>query len=253
MSEDDSVLDRAAREPDEVQAYGPLSDQVADIYRPTHEFAAHDSVQLVVFFHGGFWRQRFDRRHVRPLAVALASAGCTVALVEYRRVGAGGTGGWPATFDDARLALQTLAPRLAPCGPMVVGGHSAGGHLALWAAGQPDLTPWARTVALAAVADLQACDDRHLGDDSARALLPGTPATHPEVWRQADPARLPHPAAPVTLIHAADDAIVPLALARSYAATHAGVTVIETEGGHYGLVDPLSPAWPTVRQAFVVP
>ena len=53
---------------------------------------------LVVLLHGGFWKSEWDRRHTRPMARALAEAGCTVATPEYRRVGGGG--GWPVTGDD---------------------------------------------------------------------------------------------------------------------------------------------------------
>ena len=55
---------------------------------------------------------------------------------EYRRTGGPG-GGWPGTFDDVAAAVRGGAgPCVAPavrrrCWP----GHSAGGHLALWAGG----------------------------------------------------------------------------------------------------------------------
>ena len=47
--------------------------------------------------------------------------------IEYRRVGSGG--GYPATLED--VARRWTVPRICP---QVVVGHSAGGHLAAWAA-----------------------------------------------------------------------------------------------------------------------
>jgi acetyl esterase/lipase len=248
VTHDESVLDQPAREPDEVLEYGPLPDQVVDLYR-----GGADPTGLVVFLHGGFWRQRYDRRHARPLAVDLAATGRTVALVEYRRVGAGGSGGWPATFDDVGLALDMLCQRWGSNGPIVVGGHSAGAHLALWAAAPSDLPAWHRTVGLSGVCDLRLSDEAGVGDGAARALLGGGPQELPEVWDLADPCRLPTPSSRVTLVHAIDDAVVPLRLSYSYARAHPGATVVETVGGHFGVIDPTSLAWPTVRDAFVVP
>jgi len=249
VNDDRSVLDRPAAEPDDVLVYGPGPDQVVDVYvgSATHSFVG----PLVVFFHGGFWRQEYDRRHVRPLAHSLARAGCTVALVEYRRVAGGG--GWPATFDDVRLALREVVAARTDAPAVVLGGHSAGGHLALWVAAQPDVPTLARVVALAPVADLLECDARHLGDDAARALLGGPPAQHRRRWGAADPALLPTPAAPVTLIHARDDSLVPITLSRRYADVHRATTVIEVDGGHFAVIDPDSRAWPTVRRAMLVP
>jgi acetyl esterase/lipase len=110
---------------------------------------------LVIFFHGGFWRHEYDRGHTGPLAAALAAEGLTVATPEYRRTGAPG-GGWPGTFDDVVAALRTLpallSARLGPVGPAVLAGHSAGGHLALWAASRSSRVP--AVVGLAPVADL---------------------------------------------------------------------------------------------------
>jgi acetyl esterase/lipase len=249
VSEDESVLEQTARDPDDVLRYGSLPDQVVDLYTG----AAGESSSVVIFLHGGFWRQKYDRRHVRPLAVDLVTAGCTVALVEYRRVGEDGSGGWPATFDDVRSAIDAVCRRREAKGRVVVCGHSAGGHLALWAAAQPDLPVWHRTVGLAAVADLRLCDEAALGEGAARALLGGGPKTHPDVWRSADPCQSGAASSQVTLIHALDDAVVPMALSRSYARAHPGTTVLETTGGHFGVIDPASKAWPTVRDALVVP
>ena len=93
---------------------------------------------MVVFIHGGYWRARYSLDHAGILCQALAEAGFAVWNVEYRRIGQPG-GGWPGTFGDALQAVrhvQSLAATF-PLDPqhIVLMGHSAGGHLALWAAG----------------------------------------------------------------------------------------------------------------------
>jgi acetyl esterase/lipase len=250
VTDDDSVLDQPAPAPDEILTYGRSPDQVIDLYR-SHAQSHDVGVGLVVFLHGGFWRQRYDRTHARPLAVDLAAAGPDVALVEYRRVG--GSGGWPQTVDDVHDGIAHVLDAVRPAGPVVVGGHSAGGHLALWAAATWDGTPWLRTVSLCGVADLIVADRLHLGDDATRAFLGGSPQERPEVWLEADPARLPAPVGEVRLIHAGADASVPIEVARSYLARHPKARLTEVAGDHFVVIDPGSPAWPTVRSAFVVP
>src|SRR5262245_64343849 len=74
---------------------------------------------------------------MEPLAEALAGEGVATWNIEYRRVGNEG-GGWPGTFLDVAHAtdhVKTLAAtHPIDLSRVVVLGHSAGGHLALWAA-----------------------------------------------------------------------------------------------------------------------
>src|SRR5262249_34488464 len=93
---------------------------------------------LAVVIHGGCWRARVATLDsTEPLAEALTHAGVATWNVEYRRVGSPG-GGWPGTFLDVGAAtdyVKTLAQRYPiDLGRVVVVGHSAGAHLALWVA-----------------------------------------------------------------------------------------------------------------------
>ena len=92
---------------------------------------------VIVFIHGGCWLNQFSLDHVSAVSRALANQGLAVWTPEYRRVGDAG-GGWPGTFEDiARsvAALQGMALRHAlDLSRLIVMGHSAGGHLALWLA-----------------------------------------------------------------------------------------------------------------------
>jgi acetyl esterase/lipase len=261
----DDILGRAAPAPDQVLRYGDGAEQVADFWYPAEGLGG---TALIVFLHGGFWRAAYDRVHARPLAVALAAAGYAVVLPEYRRTGQAG-GGWPGTFDDVALAADVL-PGLVPGprpGAVVLGGHSAGGHLALWAAARarlPEGSPWAvvaalvrGVVGLAAVSDLTSCARQRLGRGAAQALMGGGPRRYPERYEAADPARLLPVPVPVGLVHGADDGVVPSQMsvdfARAAAAVGGGGAVsceVLARCGHFELIDPLSAAWPAVLGAF---
>src|SRR6201999_3609366 len=73
----------------------------------------------------------------RPLAADLAARGYTALNLEYRRGGDGG--GWPQTFADVAAGIDLLATLPADTSRIVAVGHSAGGHLATWAAGRAGL------------------------------------------------------------------------------------------------------------------
>ena len=111
--------------------YGAAPEQFGELRLPTGP-GPHP---VVVLIHGGCWRAEYDITHIAPLATALADDGWAVWAIEYRRVGSPG-GGWPGTFVDVGTAIDHLRT-VAKTHPLdlsrvVVAGHSAGGHLALW-------------------------------------------------------------------------------------------------------------------------
>lgn len=240
------VLTRPARGPDATLRYGALAEQLLDVHLPD----GRGDAPVVVLLHGGYWRQEFDRTHTRPLAEALAAEGFVVVTPEYRRVGGGG--GWPTTFDDVRAALAHLGEVAAALPGRVSGddvclvGHSAGGHLALWAALQPGAPAVRRIVALAPVADLYEAYRRRLGEGAVGELMGGGPDTRDEAYRRADAAGLLPTAVPVTVVHGARDDLVPVDLSRKLPVDEY-VELPDVE--HFGLIDPLSSAWPTVLAA----
>jgi len=225
----------------------------------------------VLFFHGGFWRAAYDRRHTGPLAAALVAEGFAVCAPEYRRTGQP-DGGWPGTFDDAAAAADVLpglaaaaADGLIDSSQVLFGGHSAGGHLALWAAARrrlPPTTRWhsattrcAGVVALAAVSDLISGYQQRLGNGAVAELLGGAPGTFPDRYAMADPAVLVPGGVPVRLVHGRDDDVVPCEMSLEYAA-RAGAAgddvacTVPHGAGHFDVIDPLSGAWAQVLQAF---
>lgn len=235
-------------------AYGGSPSQFGDLWLA----AGHARDALVVFFHGGYWRARYDLLHAAPFCQSLAQRGIPVWNVEYRRVGESG-GGWPGTFADVLAALRYL-PELArrhslSLQRVVLCGHSAGGHLALWAgamAAREQATPGLRSVvALAAVSDLHAAWERHLSQDAVVGLLGGSPAEVPERYEAASPTHLLPLGLTQALIHGDADEDVPFDLSRQYVeraralGDDARLVVLPGEG-HFAVIDPESPAWPVV-------
>jgi len=136
------VLDRPAPPPDLTLPYGPQPEHVVDLRLPPQ--AGKRKTPLIVLVHGGFWRPAYDRTHLGPMAHALTAAGYLVAVPEYRRAGMAEEG-WAGTFDDIAMAVDQVvaiaAAHGADTGAITWAGHSAGGHLALWAAARPGLPP----------------------------------------------------------------------------------------------------------------
>jgi acetyl esterase/lipase len=225
--ENRDVLVRLAPAPDLTVTYGPDPDQVADIRLP----AADGPAPLVMLWHGGFWRARWDRAHASPMAADLAGHGLVVANVEYRRTG------WPATFADVAAAadavpelIEQSAPGRIDLSRTVYAGHSAGGQLALWAALRdrfPAGTPGrvervlgvSGVLGLAPVADLADAYRLDLDVGAVEALLGGGPDEVPDRYAAADPAALGVPEPAVVIVHGDVDGRVPVAMSRRYAAS----------------------------------
>ena len=206
--------------------------------------------------HGGFWRARYSRKLMRPLCRDLAGRGWIAWNVEYRRLGRVSGGGWPTTFADVAAAIDHLAEIRTDArldlGHVVAIGHSAGGHLAVWAAARPGLPEGApgtaprvtvtAAVAQAGVVDLVGASRLGLGGGAAERLT----GERPEAYELGSPrARLPL-GVPQLLVHGTDDDTVPVAMSREYAAATGEAKLVEYAGGHYEHLDPESEAWRAV-------
>ena len=239
--------------------YGSRRDQFLELTLPDGDGA----VPVAVVLHGGFWRAAHGVELARPLAADLAAAGWGAVAVEYRRVGAGG--GWPDTLLDVAAALDALPDlpeaRRLDLTDLTVVGHSAGGHLAAWAAGRgrlpegaPGAGPRVRVTAAvlqAGVLDLAVAAEQDLGAGAVRAFLSARPGEASERWASADPVQLLPTGAAVLCIHGADDDVVPVQQSEGYAAAAAAagdaVDVRIVPGDHMVLIDPGGDAWQLVR------
>jgi acetyl esterase/lipase len=223
----------------EHHAYGVARAQFGELFRPP---GLRDPAPVAVVIHGGFWRARFGRKLMRALCEDLAHRGWAAWNLEYRRLGDGG--GWSATFDDVAAGTRA-APRAER---LVTIGHSAGGHLALWAAAQ-DLGV-THAVSQAGVADLAEAMRLKLSRNAARELLGEDPDG--ERLRRASPAELLPLGVPQLLVHGTRDDTVPVAISESYAmrARERGdeVQTAIVPCGHFEHLDPHSEAWGAVRQ-----
>ncbi|MGH8870603.1 MAG: type II 3-dehydroquinate dehydratase [Acidimicrobiia bacterium] len=220
------LRNRADMEVD-IRRYGPHRENVGDLRLP-----GGDAAGVVVVVHGGLWRQEYERDTTETLAVDLSRRGYVTWNVEYRRLGAGG--GWPGSAHDVLTAFDFVR-RLETFSnlPLCLLGHSAGGHLGLWA-GARRAAETALIVGLAPITDLSAMASAgEIGAAEARALLDsGAPATQEPV-----PGR-------TLLVHGETDEIVPV----SHSTRWAGEASVEVMAGmgHFPLLDPKREHWPLV-------
>jgi acetyl esterase/lipase len=206
---------------------------------------------VIVFIHGGCWLNQFSLDHVSAMSRALANQGYAVWTPEYRRVGDAG-GGWPGTFEDIVRSiglLNELVPEYSlDLSRVIIMGHSAGGHLALWLAAQNNL-PICGVISLAGICDLRAYE--RLGNDCAASLpglLGGTSREVPERWAKANPIELRPIGIPVSLIHGERDTIVPLSQSESFAAAAGCELHVVRGGGHFDMVSPHANAFEIICQ-----
>ena len=220
-------------------AYGSEPLQFGDLRLPDGD-GPHP---LALVLHGGFWRATFNLMPMGHLCQALAGAGVAAWNLEYRRIGDPG-GGWPGTFDDVARGVEHV-PRLADEHPLdvdrvVLCGHSAGGHLALWAARR---IPVRAAVSLGGVVDLVEASRRGLSRGATDELMGGAPEDVPDRYDSGSPAaQLPLGVRQV-LVHGTDDQIVPFDLSEHYVerARTAGddVELVALDAiGHFEPIDP---------------
>jgi acetyl esterase/lipase len=204
-----------AAPPDQTIAYGSDSEQFARLHLPKGD----PPFPVAVVIHGGCWLKFADANNTEPMSDALRNAGVATWNIEYRRADSEG-GGWPGTFRDIGAAIDHLRDIAPKCqldlNRVVAVGHSAGGHLALWAAARPRL-------------------------ESNSALFTKQPLPLKGAVNPAGPSDL-------RTFH-----LVPPEFGQSYEAVaqRSGdrVDMIVIEGaGHFEVIAPTTPAWAIVQE-----
>jgi len=255
-----ALMERERPSADHRIAYGPGEHQFGELWLPE----GPGPFPLVIMIHGGCWLASLPGLELQDLTAGdLRARGLAVWNLEYARIGHD-TGAWPGTFldvaagvDHARLLADDHDIDLDR---VVLAGHSAGGHLAVWAAGRARIAdgplapqaplPVAGVVSLAGILDLEA----FAADGPGRCGEPETvtslvgPDRGADAYADSSPARLLPLGVPQVVISGELDAIIPPAFGTGYAqaAETAGDPVrdiILPGAGHFELIDPAGPAW----------
>ena len=198
---------------------------------------------VAVLVHGGFWKATYGLELMEPLAEDLAARGWTVWNLEFRRLGNGG--GVPATLDDVAAGIDHLA-RLdgLDLSRVVAIGHSAGGHLAAWAATrEAPRVPVTDVVAQAGVLDARLARELRLSDATVHTFLDGLDDAALAAFSPRE--RLPL-SARALLTHGERDDIVPVRMSREFAAAGGTDLHVDPEAGHMEHLDPAHPLWQAV-------
>ena len=254
-------------EPDHQLAYGDQPAQIGHLRVPP----GAGPFPVVVLIHGGCWRGYGTLRELGPVGDMLRDDGIASWNIEYRQPPQPG-GGWPGTFLDIARGVDHLRA-LAGTYPLdlnrvVILGHSAGGHLAMWAASRARLGPNSDlyipnaikptgVINLAGTMDLSvniasvetACQAPVVHD-----LLGGAPADVPVRYVESSVFKLLPIGVPQVMLWGEHEPFVPHAFARAQvdAATKAGdraVLLVVPGVGHFEIATTQEPSWPTLRGA----
>jgi acetyl esterase/lipase len=177
-----------------VYRYGEHYRQVSDLWLPTGDRRA---VFLVVV-HGGGWEAGYDRRDINDFVGDMVGRGYPVLNVDYRGFGDGG--GWPSTFTDTATAVDLAAVAGSqfslPMDRVCIVGHSAGGHLAMWAAarrglpqGAPGADPRVTPAIAASLSGVLHPSVAYGEDANVAGLFGGSPTDFPDRFAIGDPSR----------------------------------------------------------------
>src|SRR5690625_2006803 len=223
---------------------------------------------VVVTIHGGFWQSKYNLEENNPIVEDITQRGFATWNIEYRRVGEQG-GGWPGTFSDVIQAInyiQVLQHNYPlDTSNLIILGHSAGGHLALWVASrsidskQDDPfkrleIPIKKVVSLAGVTNLKEMWKIHQEEEllsPVSSFMGGTPDEVTHRYHLASPTNLLPLNVDQVLIHGGLDRHVPVSLSKNYyeLALEKGENIrlfILPEVEHFKIINPTSEAWKTV-------
>jgi len=248
-------------------AYGSDSLQYGDLRLPK----GPGPFPVVVVVHGGCWSNSYGLDLMQDMSAALTAEGIATWNVEYRRLGDAGSD-YPNTLLDVGLAVDQLR-NLAAEYPLDLSkittvGHSAGGHLAFWAAARQKLdtkNPLRGTdplsvraaVSLAGILDLAESVNLGVCNGVATKLMQGSPSEVPAHYAEASPRALLPIGVRQRLVHGNADFLVPLVMSQHYvdaamAAGETNVTLDVIDGAdHFDMITPSSSKWPRVLQAIV--
>ncbi len=235
--------------------YGPDRFQFGDLRLP----AGNGPHPAAIVIHGGYWRSLYGLDYIGHICTAFAGSGLATWSLEYRRIGNPG-GGWPGTFQDVAdgaVHVKSIAGSFhLDLDRIIVVGHSAGGHLALWLGTQKRM-PLRGIVSLAGVADLRRAWELKLSNNVVRELLGGSPEEVPDRYDAASPMESLPLGIPQRLFHGTQDTSVPFEISERYIrkaqslGDDAELITLENSG-HFEIVDPRTREFERVRKSAMV-
>ncbi|GII61713.1 hypothetical protein Skr01_17980 [Sphaerisporangium krabiense] len=187
----------------------------------------------LVWVHGGAWAERHASERSREI---LSAHGLHVVTATHRL---SGEATWPAQLDDVREAARKARAE-RPGAPVLIGGRSSGGHLALQLGlrGIDAADDVAGVIAISPPVDPLAADwpeARASGSPWTR-LLGHVPTPLDDVTADATPANHVGNGVPVLIVHGTGDTVVPpaqaLDLSNALLASGHPVTTYLTAGDH---------------------
>lgn len=195
-----------------VFARGGDQDLRCDVFTPP---GGADHAPAVLLVHGGGWREG-DRTQLRGYGILLGRAGFVCVASEYR-LAPGAT--WPAQIHDVKAAIRWMRANAGRLGidpnRIAIEGNSAGGHLALIAAGTPNVPAFEGDGGNAGVSSAVAAAIAFYAparlDPSGQVIRDLLGSADPEIARAASPVTYVSPSFPPTmLVHGNRDEVVPV-------------------------------------------
>jgi acetyl esterase/lipase len=256
-----------SRQSDYRLLYGTNSNQFGDLRIPKGPVPA-GGYPVLVFLHGGGWSSDWNLGYTEQLVEALNNEGIATWSLEFRRLGNGG-GGYPGTFMDAAAGtdfLRRIARRYhLDLDRVIVGGHSSGGHLALWIAGRKNLPASSPlysanplevkgVVSLASVVDLEGALTIGNRTDVLQLLNVTTAAAAEPLFPHTNPMRLLPYGVPTYLMVGTRDNGWRQTITQNFAVAAASLgdtveLVIPDGANHFDVVDAYGPAYPMIAGA----
>ena len=182
-------------EKDVVVGKGGDTDLHCDIYRPP---AGTEKRMALVHFHGGGFA-RGSKETLADQVMPITVRGYVSIAAQYRL---SGVAKWPSQIEDAKTHIRWVRANAGSLGidprRIAIVGHSAGGHIALYTAGQPD-------------AELAACVAFYPQTDVknvAQALMP--PRSDDTAINDASPvSHIKEGYPPTVIFHGLSDVTIP--------------------------------------------
>lgn len=182
-------------EKDVVVGKGGDTDLHCDIYRPP---AGTEKRMALVHFHGGGFA-RGSKDTLTAQVMPITARGYVSIAAQYRL---SGVAKWPSQIEDAKTHIRWVRAHASSLGidpqRIAIVGHSAGGHIALFTAGQPD-------------AELAACVAFYPQTDVknvAQALMP--PGSDEAAINDASPVtHIKEGYPPTVIFHGLSDVTIP--------------------------------------------